>query len=167
MRRWCREAGFPILGQNKAPALSDDYKTTYHRKQKWITEAFGKPDDNWPEGNFVGYDVGEHARAWLKEFGDKKKRDEKGNPTQSVLEVLLDRDWPEVSVANCFYSHIQVQGFGLSPEGTPEPRPTHITTHEPATRRRARLAGQVAAPHTRGNGDGLRGVPRGPEGQER
>ena len=64
---------------------------------------------SWEHGNYVGYDVGEHARSWLKKNGDKKKCDEKGNPTQSVLEVLLEKDWPEVSVANCFYSHIQVR----------------------------------------------------------
>ena len=109
IRKWCRLAGFPIIGRSNEPG-GDEYSCAYERAEgSWIEQVFGDPhivaNAEWRDGNYVGYDVCEHAKAWLHANG--KFTDKHDMPTQSICEVLLSRGWEEVRLANVFYSHIQ------------------------------------------------------------
>ena len=109
--RFCRQFGFPLRGEPKT-GEKDAYESKYERADgSWITAAFGNPYvvdyAYWQDGNLMGYDLGEFTRTWLCEHATKFG--ENGKPAQSVVEVLLEWGWPEVSVANAFYSHIQAK----------------------------------------------------------
>ena len=121
VRDWCREAGFPLFGNYEGIAghPSDAYPSLYRRKEgSWISEpkdaeppGFGHPDrltDRSPffgSCNLVGYDLCEHVKTWLRKHA--RVRDERGQPLQSVCEVLLERESPHVGRAVAFYSHVQ------------------------------------------------------------
>ena len=57
--------------------------------------------------NVAGYDLARAIRNWLKAEGKTDK---------SVCEVLLEEGWPEVSRANCFYSHLQIPSVSVTVE---------------------------------------------------
>jgi Leucine-rich repeat (LRR) protein len=120
----------PYEERDETSDASDNYKSTYQRSEwiedpesllsdklpgpsKWITDCYGEPDEKDAEtgkltrsrGNLRGYDLCEHAKAWLSLYATE--RDADGRPLQSVCEVLLARGSREVRSANAFYSHLQ------------------------------------------------------------
>ena len=57
--------------------------------------------------NVAGYDSARVIRNSLKAEGKTEK---------SVCGILLEEGWPEVSRANCFYSHVQLPSVSVTVE---------------------------------------------------